>query len=106
KMVPSATPAASAIWRVLTAIPCSRSNGTVAAIRAARRSSGAIAGTRRRGAAGEEEGVRTAAKLTERVLTHATPRRSAGRRGADQRKPDSSDALLPVGGRAGRQRCR
>ena len=48
KMVPSATPAASAICRVLTPMPCSRSSGIVAAISAARRSSGAIAGTRRR----------------------------------------------------------
>jgi hypothetical protein len=42
KIVPSATPAASAIWRVVTFSPYWHSNGTVAAISAARRSSGAI----------------------------------------------------------------
>ncbi len=40
KIVPSATPAASAITRVLTSTPCSASRGSVAAISALRRSSG------------------------------------------------------------------
>jgi len=48
KMVPSATPAAWAICRVLTAVPCSMSSGMVASISAARRSSGASGATRRR----------------------------------------------------------
>ena len=39
---PSATPAASAIWRVLTSRPNCSSSGSVAAMRAARRSSGGI----------------------------------------------------------------
>ena len=41
---PRRRPAASAICRVLTSSPCSRSSGMVAAISAARRSSGASAG--------------------------------------------------------------
>ena len=48
KIVPSAMPAASAIWRVVTARPCSFSSGTVAATIAARRSSGAIGSARPR----------------------------------------------------------
>src|SRR5690606_12984691 len=47
KMVPSATPAASAICRVVTAVPCLRTSGTVAARIAARRAEGAIRGARR-----------------------------------------------------------
>ncbi len=45
-MVPSAIPAASAIWRVVTISPCSSSSGTVAATIIERRSSGGMAGAR------------------------------------------------------------
>ena len=40
KIVPSATPAASAICRVVTLTPCSATKGSVAATSAARRSAG------------------------------------------------------------------
>ena len=40
KIVPSAMPAASAIWRVVTPAPCSISSGMVADTMAARRSTG------------------------------------------------------------------
>ena len=43
KMVPSAMPAASAIWRLVTRSPCSRSSGRAAATIIDRRSSGAMA---------------------------------------------------------------
>ena len=48
KIVPSATPAASAIWRVLTSAPLSSTSASVVATSMARRSSG----RERRGAAG------------------------------------------------------
>ncbi len=43
KMVPSAIPAASAIWRVVTVEPWARSSGSVAAMISARRSDGGSA---------------------------------------------------------------
>ena len=43
KIVPSATPAASAIWRVLTSAPLSSTSSSVVATSMARRSSGASA---------------------------------------------------------------
>ena len=46
--VPSAIPEAVAICPVVTAVPCSTSSGKVVATIAARRSSGVIAGARRR----------------------------------------------------------
>ena len=50
KIVPSATPAASAIWRVVTLVPWVARSGTVAATIAARRSPAGGAAARERGA--------------------------------------------------------
>ena len=62
KIVPSAMPAASAIWRVVIERPSRLSSGTVAATMAARRSSGAIGSARprvRRSVAGADIGLDT-----------------------------------------------
>ena len=47
KIVPSAMPAASAIWRVVTISPCSSSSGSIASMIIARRSSGGRDSARR-----------------------------------------------------------
>jgi hypothetical protein len=46
-MVPSAMPAASAIWRVVTPEPCRITSGRAASMIAVRRSAGAMRGARR-----------------------------------------------------------
>src|SRR3954452_4002822 len=69
KIVPSATPAASAISRVLTSVPCSRTSGRGAATSASRRSSGGSAAARP-----ETGGMRGSILLSEPSLTPGTRR--------------------------------
>ena len=67
KIVPSAMPAASAIWRVVSAAPWASSSGRVASTMRARRSSGGSAAARDREVSRVPVAVRT-------VVTAADPR--------------------------------